>query len=95
MNLEGGIKEAATGGVPLKKVFFNVLQNSQANTCDLNTPTLSKQRFQHWCFPMNFVKFLRTPFLQKTSGRLLLVSFTLSRNSFLKENKRLNSDVFV
>ena len=24
------------------------------------------------CFPVNFVKFLRTPFLQNTSGRLLL-----------------------
>ena len=24
----------------------------------------------HWCFPVNFVKFLRTPFLQNTPGRL-------------------------
>ena len=24
------------------------------------------------CFPENFAKFLRTPFLQNTSGRLLL-----------------------
>ena len=27
----------------------------------------------HRCFLMNFVKFLRTPFLQNTSGRLLLL----------------------
>ena len=27
------------------------------------------------CFPMNFVKFLGTVFLQNTSGRLLLVKF--------------------
>ena len=26
----------------------------------------------HGCFPVNFVKFLRTPFLQNSSGRLLL-----------------------
>ena len=26
----------------------------------------------HRCFPVNFAKFLRTPFLQNTSGRLLL-----------------------
>ena len=26
----------------------------------------------HRCFPVNFVKFLRTPFLQNTSARLLL-----------------------
>ena len=29
-------------------------------------------RLWHWCFPVKFVKFLRTPFLQNTSGRLLL-----------------------
>ena len=32
--------------------------------------TLSKR--VSGCFPMNFAKFLRTPFLQNTSGRLLL-----------------------
>ena len=30
------------------------------------------QRLWHRCFPVNFEKFLRTPFLQNTSGRLLL-----------------------
>ena len=29
------------------------------------------------CFPVNFAKFLRTPFLQNTSGRLLLKLFGL------------------
>ena len=35
---------------------------------------------KHWrrCFPVNFGKFLRTPFLQNTSGRLLL-AFVASR----------------
>ena len=32
----------------------------------------SPATFWHRCFPVNFVKFLRTPFLQNTSGRLLL-----------------------
>ena len=27
---------------------------------------------KHRCFPVNFAKFLRTPFVQNTSGRLLL-----------------------
>ena len=31
-----------------------------------------KKGLWHRCFPVNFVKFLRTPFLQNTSGRLLL-----------------------
>ena len=35
--------------------------------------TLLKKRLWHRCFPVNFVKFLRAPFLQNTSGRLPLV----------------------
>ena len=38
----------------------------------LRPATLLKKRLWHGCFPLNFVKFLRTPFLQNTSGRLLL-----------------------
>ena len=34
--------------------------------------TLLKNRIYHRCFLVNFAKFLSTPFLQKTSGRLLL-----------------------
>ena len=33
---------------------------------------LLKRRPWRRCFPVNFVKFLRIPFLQNTSGRLLL-----------------------
>ena len=33
---------------------------------------LLKKRLWHRCFPVNFAKFLRTPFSQNTSGRLLL-----------------------
>ena len=38
----------------------------------LRPATLLKERFWHMCFPVSFEKFLRTPFLQNTSGRLLL-----------------------
>ena len=31
-----------------------------------------KDRSCHLCFPVNFAKFLRTPFLKNTTGRLLL-----------------------
>ena len=33
---------------------------------------LFKKRLWHRCFHVNFTKFLKTPFLQNTSGRLLL-----------------------
>ena len=36
------------------------------------TATLSKKRLQYRCFPVNFAKFLRKLFLQKTPGQLLL-----------------------
>ena len=34
--------------------------------------TLLKKRLYDRCFPVNFAKFLQTPFLQITYGRLLL-----------------------
>ena len=43
--------------------------------------TLLKKRLWHRCFPVNFAKFLRTPFSQNTSGRLLH-----DKHHFLAEN---------
>ena len=40
------------------------------------------QRLWHRCFPVNFAKFLRTPFLQNTSDRLLLEQFLLENSMF-------------
>ena len=37
--------------------------------------TLLKIRLWHRCFPVNFAKFLRTPFLQNTLKRLLLAKW--------------------
>ena len=54
-----------TGKHLCQSLFFN-------KVAGLRPPTLLKKRLWHRCFPMNFVKFLRTPFLQNTSGRLLL-----------------------
>ena len=51
--------EAVTGGVLRKKVFFKMSQNSEETPVPEETP-------------VNFAKFLRTPFLQNNSGRLLL-----------------------
>ena len=39
----------------------------------LMSATLLKWRLWHRCFSVNFTNFLRTPFLQNTSGRLLLL----------------------
>ena len=42
--------------------------------------TLLKKRLWHRCFPVNFEKFLRTPFLQNTSGKMLLLYLTRFSN---------------
>ena len=50
-----------TGKHQRQKLFFNFI----------------KKRLWRRCFPVNFAKFLRTPFVQNTSGRLLLYPFSL------------------
>ena len=52
--------------------------------CKKRRATLLKKRLWHRCFSVNFAKFLRTPFLQNTSGRLLLdISVLSCKNLFL------------
>ena len=46
-------------------LFFN-------KVAGLRVATLLKKRLWHRCFPLKFAKFSKTPFLQNTSGRLLL-----------------------
>ena len=65
----------------MKKVFLEISQNSQENTCPIvslfnKAAGLSffsiKKRLWHKCFPVNFAKFLGAPFLYNTFGSLLL-----------------------
>ena len=73
--------EAATGEVLYKKVFLKILQNSQANAWVRASFLIKLQvwglqfylkSLWHRCIPVGFAKFLRTPFSQSTSVRLLL-----------------------
>ena len=74
--------EAVTQRCSVKKVFSEISQNSQRNTCTrvsflirlnpLRTATLLKKRLWYRCFPVNFVTFLRTSFLTKHLRWLLL-----------------------
>ena len=60
-----------------KGVIRNFTTNSQENTCatvffkqscKLRPDTLLKKRLRHSYFPVNLAKFLRSPFLENTSG---------------------------
>ena len=66
--------KAATVGVRnLAKFTGKLCQGLFLNeVAGLRPTTLLKKRLWHRCFPVIFEKFLRTPFLQNTSGRLLL-----------------------
>ena len=76
----------------VKKVFLEISQNSQENTCAkvcrLRPATLLKTRLWHRCFPVNFTKFLRT-FLSTEHLRWLLLKgsdFTKSRRKEQVDN---------
>ena len=65
------------------KEMFNVSVTEAKNKAffykqGLRPATLYKKRLWHRCFPVNFAKYLRTHFVQSTSGRLLLNSFISS-----------------
>ena len=54
--------EAVVQRCSVKKVFLEISQNSQENTCARD---FIKKSLWHRCFPVNFVKSLRTPFFIK------------------------------
>ena len=61
--------EAVTQKCSVRKVFFEILQYSQGKyPCqslfyNKAAGLLLNERHWHRCFPVNFAKFLRTPFL--------------------------------
>ena len=63
-----------TGVVSKKNPVLQFLFNKDVG---LRPATLLKKRLQDRCFPVNFEKNLRAPFLQNTSGRLLLLTSML------------------
>ena len=52
--------------------------------------TLLKKRLWHRCFPVNFAKFLRTPFSQNTSRTLLLYLTSQTRQEIITTHILLN-----
>ena len=77
--------EAVTHRFSVKQVFLKISKNSQKNTCaSLRPATLLKKRLWHWCFPVNFAKFLRTPFLTEPLWWLLLLIQVLCKSTLDK-----------
>ena len=55
-----------------KGALRNFTEFTEKNQCQSHFFNKVKTRLWYRCFPVNFGKFLRTPFLQNTSGRLPL-----------------------
>ena len=81
--LKNPVSEAVARWCSVKKVFLEISQNLQENTCvrvffnkvaGLRPATLLKKSLWHRCFLVKFAKFLKTPFLQNTFEQLLLNS---------------------
>ena len=71
--------------------FLKIFANFTKNFASCN---FIKKKFQHRCFPGNFAKLLRTPFLQNTSGGCFCMSQVnkficfLSAKKFLRRHYR-------
>ena len=75
---KGVLKNFATFTGKHQRLFF-------ITVAGLRPATLLKKRLGHKCFPVNLAKFLRIPFLQNTSGRLLLTkNFFLTLRRFFE-----------
>ena len=78
--LEKAILEVIFQRRSVKKVFLEISQNPQENTCGRVSFLIKlqaiqlylKKRLWHSCFRVNFVKFLRTPFFEEHPWWLLL-----------------------
>ena len=79
-----------TGKQLYQRLFFN-------KVADLRPATLLKKRLWHRCFPVNFVKFLRTPLFTEHLWWLLLNKSKLILEAtiiYIKNTKRLSKSLF-
>ena len=70
-NVQGKYSEAVARRCSVKKVFLEISQNSQENTCARVCNFVKKETLAQ-VFPVNFAKFLRTPFPTEHLRWLLL-----------------------
>ena len=80
--------EAVLWKYSIKKLFLKVSHSLQENACIGISFLITKERLQDKFFPVNFATFLRTLFLQNTSGQLSLTNATEYRR-ILKEKRMM------
>ena len=92
--------EAAARRCSVKKVLLEISQNAQESTCArvsflimLQTEACNfiKKRLRHRCLPVNFVKFIRKPFLTKHLRLQLLEDMIIPQRKKNSEYKPLTN----
>ena len=76
-----GLKWAKTNSRYWNQMLDLLLCHLHVQDNEKVASTLLKEKLWHRCFPVHFATFLRTSFLQSTSGRLLL-SFLIKAKKF-------------
>ena len=94
-NLKNLYSETVAQRCSVKKVFSELLQNSQENTC-ARASFLIKKRLWYRCFPVNFAKFIRTPFhIKHLRWLLLFIDGAIPLRNFEKKCSIVNKRVFL
>ena len=99
------ISEAATSCSIKQKVFLQISNISQENTCARVSflmltliSTLLKKRLWYRCFSVNFAKFLRTPFLTEhlwATGSVICSSYFLAIAKLLQSSHFLRIESYL
>ena len=75
------ISEAVIWRCSVENLFFKLNVTRHNDFLHLNLTQacnfILKKKLWYRCFPVNFVEFLRAPFLQNSSGRLVLITVIL------------------
>ena len=94
--------EAAARRCSVKKEFLEISRNSQENTLArvsflIKLQALGTKRLWHRCFPVNFVKFLRTLFPKEHLRWLLLIRFFIITQQviYTQSQQKQNHNVFA
>ena len=102
--LKNPVSEAVARWCSVKKVFLEISQNLQENTCvrvffnkvaGLRPATLLKKSLWHRCFPVNFAKFLRKPFFKEHLRWLILQFKSNMYESFIELIHKLSMCFFL
>ena len=101
IEISGESLETVVRRCSVKKVFLEILQNSQENNCaesllnkfaGLRSATLLRKRSWHRCFPVNFAKFLKNTFQKQPCRGVLSKRFSKNMQQIYRRTSMPKGD---